>query len=57
MYLYDVNTVQNANEIGTWPSTNPKIIWVDGKNNPISQTVYPVPRNNILEDHSEYPKR
>lgn len=49
MYLYDVNTVQNANEIAR-PSTNPKIIWVDGKNNPISQAVYPVPRNNILED-------
>ena len=49
MYLYDINTVQNANEIAR-PSTNPKIIWVDGKNNPISQAVYPVPRNNILED-------
>ena len=49
MYLYDVNTVQNANEIAR-PSTNPKIIGVDGKNNPISQAVYPVPRNNILED-------
>ena len=49
MYLYDINTVQNANEIAR-PSTNPKIIGVDGKNNPISQAVYPVPRNNILED-------
>ena len=30
MYLYDINTVQNANEIAR-PSTNPKIIGVDGK--------------------------
>ena len=50
MYLYDINTVQNANEIAR-PSTNPKIIGVDVKNNnSISQAVYPVPRNNILED-------
>ena len=51
MYLYDINTVQNANEIAR-PSTNPKIIWVDVKNgwSPISWAVYPVPRNNILED-------
>lgn len=30
MYLYDINTVQNANEIAR-PSTNPKIIGVDVK--------------------------
>lgn len=49
MFLYDINTVQNAEELAR-PSLNPKLIWVDGKNNPISQAVYPVPRNNILED-------
>ena len=50
-FLYDINTVQNANELAR-PSINPKIIGVDVKNwgAPLSQSVYPVPRQNILED-------
>lgn len=48
-FLYDMNTVQNASELAS-PSLNPKYIAVDGKNNPISQAVHPVPRNNIMED-------
>ena len=50
MYLYDVNSVQNANEIAR-PSVNPKVIGVDVKNGwALSGAVYPVPRTNILED-------
>ena len=50
-FLYDINTVQNANELAR-PSINPKIIGVDVKNGwaPLSGSVYPVPRQNILED-------
>ena len=49
IFLYDVTTVKNAKNLAT-PSINPKYVWVDGSKWPISQAVYPVPRNNILED-------
>ena len=49
IFLYDVTTVKNAKNLAT-PSINPKYVWVDGSKWPISWAVYPVPRNNILED-------
>ena len=49
IFLYDITTVRNAKNLAT-PSINPKYVGVDGSKWPISQAVYPVPRNNILED-------
>lgn len=49
IYLYDINTVANATELAK-TTTQPKYVGVDGKNNPISTAVYPVPRSNIMED-------
>ena len=49
IFLYDINTVANATELAR-ATTQPKFIGVDGKNNPISTAVYPVPRSNIMGD-------
>lgn len=49
-YLYDPRAVSNRNDL-TKPSTNPKWIpYNSGSGVPIGSAIYPVPRENIMQD-------